>query len=130
MLARVAELARCLARDARRHLEYAMQAVDALARRLLHPAARLRASQQDLAHLGARLAHALSRRIDAFQSRIERYEVALGGLNPQAVLARGYSITFDAQGKVVTDAAQVSLGDRVKTTLARGSLESEVRGKR
>src|SRR5690606_942101 len=36
LLARLAECSRCLARDTRRHLEYAMQALDALARRLVH----------------------------------------------------------------------------------------------
>src|SRR3954466_16014077 len=56
LLARLAECARCLSRDARRQIEYAMQAVDALGRRLLHPAARLRASRQELGHLAARLA--------------------------------------------------------------------------
>src|SRR5215831_13386333 len=37
---RVAECVRCLTREAARQIEYAMQALDALGRRLLHPAAR------------------------------------------------------------------------------------------
>ncbi len=129
MLARIAECGRCLARDTRRHLEYAMQAVDALARRLVHPAARLRASQQELAHLGARLGMALTRRVEGHASRLEALTMALGSLNPQAVLARGYSITRDASGSVITDAANVRPGESVTTTLAAGWLESEVRRK-
>jgi exodeoxyribonuclease VII large subunit len=45
------------------------------------------------------------------------------------VLARGYSITRDASGEVLRDAARVGEGSRISTTLARGSLESEVRKK-
>src|SRR6266446_4642420 len=127
LLARVAECARCLSRETRRQLEYAMQALDALAKRLLHPAARLQTSEQHLLHLGARLAFALTHNLHFFQSRIGRLQVALAGLDPTRVLARGYSITLDAQGKVITSAAQVSEGERVTTRLSQGSLESEVR---
>ena len=129
LLARVAECARGLSRETRRQLEYAMQALDALARRLLHPAARLKASEQHLLHLGSRLAFALGHRIHFFQSRIGPLQAALAGLDPTRVLARGYSITLDAQGKVITSAAQVNAGDRLTTRLSQGSLESEVRRK-
>jgi exodeoxyribonuclease VII large subunit len=129
ILARVAECARCLSRDTRRHLEYAMQAVDALARRLVHPAARLRASQQELAHLGARLGMALTRRIEVHAAGLASLRMALASLNPEAVLARGYSITRDARGAVVSDAANVAPGETLTTTLASGWLESEVRRK-
>ena len=129
LLARVLECTRCLSRDARRQLEYAMQAVDVLARRLVHPAARLRASQQDLAHLGTRLANAMSRRIDSFSAQVAGFRVALSSMNPEAVLSRGYSITRDSTGKVLTDSSQVPPDEKVRTTLAKGWLESEVRNK-
>jgi exodeoxyribonuclease VII large subunit len=129
LLARVAECARSLSRETRRQLEYAMQALDALAKRLLHPAARLQATEQHLLHLASRLAFALGHHIHFFQSRIGRLQVALAGLDPTRVLARGYSITLDAQGTVITSAAQVSEGDRLTTRLSQGSLESEVRRK-
>jgi len=129
LAARVAECTRCLSRDAQRQLGYAAQALDALARRLVHPAARLKGLQQDLVGLGARLSLALSHRIRSFHSEIEKLRIALGGLDPAAVLARGYSITRDASGRVLTDPAQVAAGETVATTLARGWLESEVRKK-
>jgi len=129
LLARLAECARSLSRETRRQLEYAMQALDALAKRLLHPRARLQASQQHLLHLGNRLAFALAHNVHFFKATIEKLQTALAGLDPNAVLARGYSITLDAQGKVITAAAQVKEGDRLTTRLSRGSLESEVRSK-
>jgi exodeoxyribonuclease VII large subunit len=129
LLERVAECTRCLSRDTRRQIEYAMQAVDALARRLVHPAARLRGFQKELAYLGHRLTLALARHVESFRTRTEKLEIALAGLDPQAVLARGYSITLDDRGKILTDAARVKDGDRVTTRLERGSFDSEVRRK-
>jgi exodeoxyribonuclease VII large subunit len=129
LLARVGECARCLSRDTRRHLEYAMQAIDALTRRLVHPAERLRSYHQLVAQLAARLAFGFSHNVDAFRARLERAEIGLSGLNPAGVLARGYSITRDTQGKVIIDPAQVHEDDRLITTLGRGSLESVVRKK-
>jgi len=129
LAARVAECARCLSRDARRQLGYAMQAVDALARRLVHPAARLRALEKELVHSGRRLAQALARRLEAWRARAEKLQVLLASFSPEGVLARGYSITLDAEGKVLTDAARAKAGERITTRLSRGSLESEVKRK-
>jgi exodeoxyribonuclease VII large subunit len=129
LVARVAECARCLSRDARRQLQYAMQALDALTRRLLHPAERLRASRQHLVHLGSRLGLALGQQLRSCVTKLEKLQIALGNLNPDAVLARGYSITLDATGTVLADASRVRDGDRLTTRLARGSVQSEVKSK-
>ncbi len=148
---RVAECAWRIARETRRRLEYAVLALDALARRLVHPAERLRGSQQLLAQFGARLAaaaahqldlarlrlrdaparlaSALARRMDTASARLEALRAGLANLDPTAVLGRGYSITRDAGGVVLRDAARVSEGDSVTTTLARGWIESDVRRK-
>jgi exodeoxyribonuclease VII large subunit len=129
LVARLAECARCLARDTRRHLEYAMQAVDALARRLVHPAERLRSYQDRVAHLGARLSFGLAHRLTSCRGSLQRLEAALRNLGPQEVLARGYSITQDAEGNVVRSAARLDPGAKLRTTLAQGWLESELKRK-
>ncbi len=129
LLAHLAECARCLVRDTRRQLGYAAQALDGLSRRLVHPAARLKGLQQELGHLGKRLAFAFARRLEIYSSEIHKLEIALSGLDPSAVLGRGYSITRGADGRVLTDAGTVSPGERMVTTLAKGWLESEVRKK-
>jgi exodeoxyribonuclease VII large subunit len=129
LMGRLGECTRALSREARRQIEYAMQAVDALARRLVHPAERLRSYQQLVAQLRARMAFGLSHNLRGFAGRLERLQVALAGLSPEGVLGRGYSITRTADGKVVSDAAKVGPGERLVTTLARGWLESEVKGK-
>ncbi|HUJ86988.1 MAG TPA: exodeoxyribonuclease VII large subunit [Burkholderiales bacterium] len=129
LLARVAELALRAGRESLRRIGYAMQAVDGLARRLVHPADRIRASRQLVAQLGARLASANARQLDGAAARLERLRTALTGLDPGAVLARGYSITRNAAGEVLRDAARVAEGERLTTTLSRGWIESEARRK-
>src|SRR5258706_6966846 len=69
LLMRLGELAARATREALRRVAYAMQAVDALARRLVHPAERLRASRQLVAQLPARIAAGTGRRLDSFLSR-------------------------------------------------------------
>jgi exodeoxyribonuclease VII large subunit len=126
LVARVAECARALAREMRRRLETAAQSVDGWARRLVHPAARMQAHAQLVLQLQARLAFAYGHRVHRCAARLERLQAALAGLDPQAVLSRGYSITRNASGAVLRDARDAREGERVSTTLARGALESQV----
>jgi len=90
-----------------------MLAMDALARRLVHPAKRLRASRNVLAQLGARLASGTGRRRDAFLSWVALARAGLQSLDPTAVFARGYSITVNATGEVLRAAGTVNEGERV-----------------
>lgn len=130
LLSRVADCARALGREMRRRLDYAAQALDGCARRLVHPAAQLRSHRQMVVQLGARLAFALAHSVHRAGARLERLTASLASLDPAAVLARGYSITRNAAGELLRDAAAVREGDRLTTRLARGELESEVRKKR
>jgi exodeoxyribonuclease VII large subunit len=129
LLGRVAELAQRASREALRRIEYAMQMVDALARRLVHPRERLRTSRQLLEQLTARLSTAASRRLENFAAQLAQLKAGLVGMNPTAVLERGYSLTRNASGEVVSDASRVGEGERLTTTLAKGWIESEVRKK-
>jgi exodeoxyribonuclease VII large subunit len=73
----------------------------------------------------AALAAALARRRAAVTARIAQLEAQLEALSPHRVLARGYSITLDAEtGAVVRDAACVEPGARILSVLAQGKLES------
>lgn len=57
--------------------------------------------------------------------KIENQERHLSILDPQHVLKRGYSITLLA-GKAIKDANILQEGDKVKTILALGEIESEI----
>jgi exodeoxyribonuclease VII large subunit len=124
---RVADCVRCLAREMRRRLQYAAQALDGCTKRLVHPAERLRRSELALAQLRTRLALALGHRLHRSSARLERLQASLTGLDPYAVLARGYSITRTSAGAVLRDAAQARDGEDILTTLARGALQSKVK---
>ena len=118
-----------LAREMRRRLEYAAQGLDGWVRRLVHPAARLAAHRDLVLQLNARLAFALAHCVHRAEARVERLQAALAGLDPAAVLSRGYSITYDAAGAVLRDAANVKEGERLRTRLAKGEVLSEVKNK-
>ena len=76
----------------------------------------------------------LAHRLDVAEEKqlsgcAERHKVLaakLQALDPRAILGRGYSITLDGKGRVVTDSGTVSSGDRLRTVLAAGSIESQV----
>jgi len=59
--------------------------------------------------------------------RAGRAAIRLRMLNPMAVLQRGYSLTTDEKGRVITSSDGLLPGRRVKTLLAKGSFESEVK---
>jgi len=57
-------------------------------------------------------------------------EALLRERNPLTILNRGYSITRDAAGRVIRDAAQVAIGDDLSIRLARGEVGATVKSKR
>jgi len=54
-------------------------------------------------------------------------EAILQERSPLVILNRGYSITRDASGRIVRDAAAVAIGSDVSIRLARGELSATVR---
>ena len=68
----------------------------------------------------------VQRRLRACNERLRQHQRLLDELSPRRVLARGFSITRDANGALVRSAAQVSAGDLLHTELERGRLDSRV----
>jgi exodeoxyribonuclease VII large subunit len=127
LLARVMNLASALQKDVQRKLRYAAQALDTCTRRLVHPAQRLASYQQLMAQLASRLAFAFAHRLHRGQAQLAQLEATLAGLDPAAVLGRGYSITYGASGNVLREASQARPGERLRTRLAEGEIDSEVK---
>ena len=50
----------------------------------------------------------------------------LEAMSPLKVLARGYSVTTNDQGRPLTDCRKIEVGDKILTRLANGSLHSTV----
>jgi exodeoxyribonuclease VII large subunit len=62
------------------------------------------------------------------QRQVTALERQLQALSPAAVLERGYALTRTADGRLVRSVRQVSPGARLRTQVADGTFESEVKG--
>jgi exodeoxyribonuclease VII large subunit len=93
-----------------------------------HPGHRVAAARQGMLSLLSRLHSMAERGLERDRGRIGRVSATLSALNPEATLARGFSITRTAGGKVITSASQVKKGDRILTQLADGEIDSRSEG--
>ena len=62
-----------------------------------------------------------------------RLNVSVGkleALNPLAILSRGYSAVYNAEGSVIKTTAQIKVGQTVTLHLADGEADAEVRSVR
>ena len=91
--------------------------------RLLRPAAARRAELAGLAH---RLAQAAHRRLVRAGGEIAALDDRRRLLDPARLLARGWSLTTTADGRVVRSVAAVAAGETVHTRLADGRFASRV----
>lgn len=64
--------------------------------------------------------------VDKMQKRFERVEKILAVLGPDATLSRGYSMTMDEKGNLIGSVRQVNHGDKIRTRLTDGEIESAV----
>ncbi|MCX6998348.1 MAG: exodeoxyribonuclease VII large subunit [Kiritimatiellaeota bacterium] len=81
---------------------------------------------QHVDELGLRLGHRMTLARTAGAQDLRRLTSQLNALSPLAVLARGFSLTRTADGRILRDAAAAPVGTRLETRLARGRLESQV----
>jgi len=116
-----------LTRAARHELAQAASALDLARGRVVHGAlvgternrAVVHRQSQDLARIAR---HAVS---DAGE-RLAHRRAVLDALDPKRQLARGWSITRRADGRVARSVSDVAEGERIVTVLADGSLASRV----
>jgi exodeoxyribonuclease VII large subunit len=125
---------RDLAASAPRLRRSAAGALDRSARLLERSAGRasssarghLRGQEQALAVAGQRLVHRPPRLVALTAHDLDRLDAQVRLLDPTRALARGWSITRDAEGRVLRSAADVGAGDELTTTLADGEVRSRV----
>ena len=75
----------------------------------------------------ATLHRAMQARLARHRARMEQLSAQLDALSPVKILDRGYALVFDAEGKLVKDATQLSPGDRISARVSRGTLSAEVK---
>ncbi|MBX9849517.1 MAG: exodeoxyribonuclease VII large subunit [Rhodocyclaceae bacterium] len=86
----------------------------------------LAARQGQLQLLAHTLGHNLRQRLQTLQGACDRLGPALLHLNPEATLARGYSIVRDAQGRIVNDSRQLQIGEHVQLRFGQGSASGRI----
>jgi exodeoxyribonuclease VII large subunit len=121
---RIDELSLRSERALRRTLAKKNERLLAVEKRLgrLDPAAKLKAHDHHLSRLEARMQTAIARRVERARHRYEVFVRELDARSPLAILGRGYSLVFDADGRLVKKASEVQKGDRLRARLHEGSL--------
>jgi exodeoxyribonuclease VII large subunit len=102
--------------------------LDSLAERI-HRVSRIRLQEAraELETLAQRVLKAIQRMLENRRYLLERRKAQLEALSPLAVLARGYSLTFRAEGKIlVRSSGEVQTSYLIVTRLASGELISRV----
>ena len=74
----------------------------------------------------SQLTHSCERLLDRADAHLDQAQSQLRALDPTQLLARGWTITKTADGKLLTDPAAVSDGATLHTTTAGGTLISTV----
>ncbi|WP_109125773.1 exodeoxyribonuclease VII large subunit [Dyella sp. C11] len=95
-----------------------------------HPRLRLMLLKRQLAELNQRLRNTIERKVERDRLTLQQTGRALHAISPLATLERGYSILFDANGKVVRSAQGVDEGTPLRARLADGELPLVVTPKR
>jgi exodeoxyribonuclease VII large subunit len=123
----IANLEGLLARAATRRLDLDRHAARGVRQQLAT------ASVRRIGRIGARPAGLVRRIADRSWARLREGKAVVDGmarlcaqLAPQRTLTRGFSITRDCRGRVVTAAGQVRAGDRISTQVASGQIGSVV----
>ena len=125
---RVDELEQRLIRELSVALRRRQTTLTHLAAQLRHrsPAVRLAAAGTRLQIARTAIATALNKKMERLRSRLAVTVRTLDAVSPLATLQRGYAIVTDGNGRVVTDAAAVTGGDRIVARLAQGTIEARV----
>jgi len=113
---------RSRALSARRHVEQL-----ARSRVLRNPQALIYDLTQRLDELDQQSLRSIRRRLQLSRDRLAAIANRAEALSPLAVLGRGYSMTTrEHDGELVRSAADVRIGERIMTRVAKGHIGSEV----
>ncbi|MDP0232173.1 exodeoxyribonuclease VII large subunit [Glaesserella parasuis] len=89
---------------------------------------RISAQIQHLHKLEQRLSYAIEKNIIQRRQQFQTLCTQLDGLSPLAILARGYSVTQNQQGKALLSTQDIAIGETIVTRLAQGNVVSQVVG--
>ncbi len=90
------------------------------------PAIRLRDTRHRLLRTETSLHTAFQRQLAARRQQVAMAAGKLDAFSPLATLQRGYAIVTDVQGRVLTDARGLNVGEVVQARLAAGRLQARI----
>ena len=125
---RVDDLARRLHRAISLEIEHRRRSLESLSARpvLNNPLEMVRLRSRLVDDLELRAKAAMTRRLEKARTNVATMAASLTALSPLQTLARGYSVTRDADGAAITSVEQVVEGQEIETILHDGRLRSTV----
>jgi len=119
-------LSQRLGHATRNRLSHEQHRMAQLRQRLVTPRHRIQHEQGTLSALLSRFQRAAQNQTQLRLSRLTQLGSSLAHLNPEGVLARGYSIVHQADGAVVHDAATLHASERLSIRFHRGQASATV----
>lgn len=102
------------------HLERSLQGVS--------PGKMVEQKKRELAYFGEKLRDLTRARTGTERRRWESLGELLRSLSPEHTIRRGYSLTMDENGALITSVSQPQPGSTIRTRLADGVLQSRLEG--
>ncbi len=109
-------------------IDLARQALDTQQRalRYLSPRVQIDNRRQRLDDTTNRLQRAVRRQIDNGRDKMRSQRRTLSSVNPANILARGYALVYDADGKRLSAASDAPVGTSINVQLSKGRLRASV----
>ena len=82
--------------------------------------------RSDLDHQGKTIRLLVNHLFSSRKAMLSGLEGQVSHLDPKKILQRGYSMTYDQQGRILKDASGVNAGEKIQTELAKGTIKSTV----
>lgn len=86
----------------------------------------LERSRTSVEHNAQLLSSIAGRMLTPYKAALAKSAATLDALSPLKVLSRGYAITKDAEGHVISSADQVAVNDQISVLLGSGQLDAKV----
>lgn len=93
---------------------------------LQEPEQLLNVSRRTVDEIELRMGQVVNRYLERRESEIAVFAGRLHAISPLSVLARGYSVTENEQGEIVKSVKELAVGEKIKTRLGSGRVESQI----
>ena len=94
-----------------------------------NPSSNYAKAKEEVQQLSKRLEMSLGHLFEMSRNQVRSLSSRLDALNPRNVISRGYSMTTDERGNIVSSVKQIAEGDTLKSVLKDGTITSKVTSK-